>query len=116
MKVKRKVKIGSKDFLNIFTSRNLTLKQKVLTNFTFIEDVDGNYFLAESIPLWVKYLYVILQPLILVIVLILYGARGCVEVYKDSKETLNRGYTRIDECRHGEEYTDKLKKLAKWEN
>lgn len=113
--IKRKKTISAARFLEAFPSRtDIGTKHKLLNKFVFIEDVNGMYYLAESIRLSTKIVFTLLLPLILIGVFVYAGVKGCLEVCGDAWVAIHEPYGRIDACRPTQKSTTLLKCYAGW--
>ena len=110
----RKYKIRKKDFERIFTRRKLTLRERYMQTFWFV-DCESHYELHQKISLLCLIVSPIFYLLLTVPIFLVRGLIGVCDMYKYFLPYAMGKPLRVDGCYHKVETTEALIKLAGWD-
>ena len=107
----KQVKIKTSDFQNIFTKRNITWREKYLQTVWFV-DMESHYEIHQKVNILGLITSILFYSIATIPILIINGVYGVRDVWKDITPYMLGKPIRVDQCYHGTEPTEALKKLA----
>ena len=111
----KKYKVSNKDFESIFTKRKLTLREKYMQTFWFVEASEVSYMMHQKLNALGALSMVILALIVTAPLFFISGLNGVVDMWGGILSYLNGKPGRRDHCYRGVSTTDALIKLAGWD-